>query len=289
MEVGMTYGDVHVHIDASDAGRERLRLAARIAAFSGAHVTGYFINVPPQPLSNIELMSDAGLRSNADGDELRVMVEARERELWHTEAAFKAQMKEAGIEATWSAVPGDSFAALNPDAVYGDLTILGDAALPASTAAATYFAGRLAYTSGRPVLRLSSAAKAASVGTRILIAWKESREAARAVADAIPLLKQASFVALMQVVEPSREIRDGLDALEKIVVHLRHFGIRAERYVVQAPRFETGREILAHADRIDADLVVMGAYGHSPLDEAFLGGVTRSVLKHAQIPLFLSH
>src|SRR6185312_10493184 len=121
--------------------------------------------------------------------------------------------------------------------------------------------------------RMPARAQAENVGTRILIAWNGRREAARAIADAMPLLQRASFVALMQVLEPWQDIQQGLDALEKIVAHLRHLGVVAERNVIQAPKSEIAQQILARADRADCDLVVMGAYGHSPLDETLLGGV----------------
>lgn len=285
----MAYGDIHVHVDPSEAGNQRVRLAARIAAFNGAHVTGYFVNVPPKPLSEPAIFEEAGIRSRAYDDELRLIVESRERELFRAEAMFKENIKEAGIEATWSVVSGETFAALIPDAIYGDLAILGDEPLIESMSADPYFAGTLAFGSERPVLRMPARAQAENVGTRILIAWNGRREAARAIADAMPLLQRASFVALMQVLEPWQKIQQGLDALEKSVVHLRHLGVVAERYVVQAPKSEIAQQILARADRADCDLVVMGAYGHSPLDETFLGGVTRSLLNQAKIPLFLSH
>jgi nucleotide-binding universal stress UspA family protein len=289
MEVGMTYGDIHVHVDISEAGNERLRIAARIAAFSGAHVTGYFINVPPTPLADIALFNETGMRSHADDEELKLIVECRERELRRAEAMFKVRINQAGLEATWSIVSGDSFAALIPDAIYSDLTILGNEALVASTSANPYFAGTLAFESGRPVLRIPAEARTDRLGSRILIAWNGRREAARAIADALPLLERASFVTLLQVVKPWQDIQQGSDALEKIIIHNRHLGVVAERCVVQASEFEIADQILAHANRTDCDLIVMGAYGHSPIGETLLGGVTRSLLKQAQIPLFLSH
>ena len=260
----------------------RVRIAARIAAFSGAHVTGYLINVPPKPLVDIELFSEAGARAAAYDEELKLVVECRERELSRAEAMFKAYMKEAGCQATWSVVSGNSFAALSPDAIYSDLTILGNEPLLASKSADPYFAGKLTFDSGRPVLRVPAGVRAENLGKRILIAWNGCREATRAIADALPLLKQASVVTIVQVVEPWQDIQPGIDALEKLIVHLHHLGVVAERYVVQAPEFEVAQQILAHANQTDCDLIVMGAYGHSPIGETFLGGVTRSLLKEAQ-------
>jgi nucleotide-binding universal stress UspA family protein len=289
VEVAMTYGDILVHTDDSEAGRERVQLASHIAAFSGAHVTGYFVNVPPKPHTDIELSIEAGVRNHAYDDELKLMADCREDELRRAEAMFKAHMQQAERQAAWSVVSGDSFAALIPDAIYGDLTILGSEPLTASTPADPYFAGKLAFDTGRPVLRMPTGARAESIGTRVLVAWNGCREAARAIADARPLLERASFVAVMQVVEPWQDVQEGLDALEKVILHLRHLGVTAERYVVQAPAFEIADQISAHADRIDCNLIVMGAYGHSPIGETLLGGVTRSMLRQEKIALFLSH
>jgi nucleotide-binding universal stress UspA family protein len=289
MEVGMPYGDIHVHVDVSEAGKERLRLASRIAAFSSAHVTGYFFNVPPEPLADIALFSEAGLRSHAYDDELKLMIECRERDLRDAEATFKAHMHEAKLQATWSVVSDNTFAALIPDAIYSDLIILGNEPLVASVSADPYFAGKLAFESGRPVLRIPAGARAESLGTRILIAWNGCREAARAIADALPLLERASLVTLLQVVEPWEDAQHEREALEKIIVHMRHLGVVAERRVVQAQEFDIAHQILAHANSTECDLIVMGAYGHSPIGETFLGGVTRSLLKLAQNALFLSH
>jgi len=289
MEVGMTYGDIHVHVDVSEASNERLRIAARIAAFRKAHVTGYFINVPPAPLTDIAQFSEAGVRSRTSNDELKLIVECREQELRRAEAMFKVHMNQAGLQATWSTVSGDSFAALIPDAIYSDLTILGNEALLASMAADPYFGGKLAFESGRPILRIPAGARAESFGTRILIAWNGCREAARAIADAQPLLERASFVTLLQVVEPWEDSQQEFESLEKIIVHMRHLGVVAERDVVRTTEFGIADQILAHANRTDCDLIVMGAYGHSPIGETLLGGVTRSLSKEAQISLFLSH
>src|SRR3974390_2417064 len=108
----MTYGDIHVHVDDSEAGKERLQLAARIALYSGAHVTGFFINLSPKPLTELAPFDEAGLRSHAYDDELRLMVECRERDLSRAEAMFKAQLEGTAIRGSWCALAGESLSAL---------------------------------------------------------------------------------------------------------------------------------------------------------------------------------
>lgn len=147
----------------------------------------------------------------------------------------------------------------------------------------------LVLESGRPVLVVPNGEPRAGVAKRIVIAWNGRREAARAVFDAMPLLKQADAVKVVWI-DPSA---DGAEEKEIPVVDIcaalaRH-GVRCEGAEEAAASGGVGDGLLKAAAGYRADLLVMGCYGHSRLRELVFGGASRHVLAHMQIPVLLSH
>jgi len=143
--------------------------------------------------------------------------------------------------------------------------------------------------SGRPVLIIPAAGEIASVGTRALVAWDGSREATRALNDAMPFLEKAEFVSVMTF-ERSARYADQMTADPMDVVrHLRQHGIDAKEVIRRLHKESVAEALLAGTAAEEADLLVMGGYGHSRLLEIVTGGTTRAVLRHMHIPVFLSH
>jgi nucleotide-binding universal stress UspA family protein len=140
--------------------------------------------------------------------------------------------------------------------------------------------------SGRPVLVCPSAPRELNAG-RIVIAWKDTRESRRALADAMPLLKRASSVLVLAVCGRDDEevaiagVRDVADALK------RH-GVKAEAQILGTTGAD-GYAIMAEAGVFGADLIVAGAYGHSRLGEWMFGGVTRDLLAYCDRHVLISH
>jgi nucleotide-binding universal stress UspA family protein len=117
-------------------------------------------------------------------------------------------------------------------------------------------------------------------GERVIIAWKPTKEAARAVHDALPLISANAAVTIVEVGDEEASLlvrRSGSDALRQ---HLARHGIKAVVETLKGPEYAVGERILERASAHRADLVVMGAYGHSRFRELILGGVTRSMLQH---------
>lgn len=145
---------------------------------------------------------------------------------------------------------------------------------------------RLALETGRPVLLIPAEAKRRPIGKRIALAWSPSRESARAVFDALPLLKGADVVTVISVAASD----DGAaEPAKDIVAALARHKITAGSAVVKAADRGEGAELLAAAQSHDCDLLVMGCYGHSKLREMVLGGVTKYILSHPAIPLLVAH
>ncbi|AGK56818.1 UspA domain-containing protein [Hyphomicrobium denitrificans 1NES1] len=148
-------------------------------------------------------------------------------------------------------------------------------------------AERAAIESGRPVIVLPEEGDLLSIGTEITIAWKSSKEAARAVFDALPLLRKARHVRLLTVVE------DGIDAdrasRAQLVASLSRHGVEAEIESIPKIGLSPGDALLDYAKRRNQNLLVMGLYGHSRFREFFLGGASRDVLSDVSVPVLLSH
>jgi nucleotide-binding universal stress UspA family protein len=129
----------------------------------------------------------------------------------------------------------------------------------------------------------------ATLGETVLVAWNASREAARAVNDALPLLQQARAVTVLAVNPLGGIAGDGDVPAADIALHLARHGVKAEAAHTVAPDIPEGDAILDYAADIGADLVVAGGYGHSRMREFVFGGVTRSLLTEMTVPVFLSH
>lgn len=172
---------------------------------------------------------------------------------------------------------------------HADLSVVPNAPRdrPEAAAAHDLFHDLLLH-SGRPVLVVPDGATVAG-GARAVIAWKPSREAARAVHDALPLLRHAESVDVLVVDPEPGETGYGEDPGADIAAHLARHGLRVE--VVARPRmnFSTAYAVLDHARCVGAGLLVAGGYGRSRVRELLLGGATRELLQGAHLPVLFSH
>ena len=127
-----------------------------------------------------------------------------------------------------------------------------------------------------------------AVGERVLIAWKGTREAVRAVRDALPILRAAQRVVLIEVADDAPPNDAQRIALLEVQAWLNRHDVESE------VRLESGADaagdvLLSRASDFESDLIVMGAYGHSRVREWVLGGVTRHLLNHMTVPTLMSH
>ena len=136
---------------------------------------------------------------------------------------------------------------------------------------------------GRPIL-IAPTEPPATVGRRVVLAWNDSREAAACIWAALPFAAMADEVTVISVTEASSD----LDPSGLIRALARH-GIAAEAKSLVRGEVSVGESLLAVAEQCNCDLLVMGAYGHSRLQELILGGATKHILQHANIPLLMAH
>jgi len=166
-----------------------------------------------------------------------------------------------------------------------DLAVVSQAT-PENEGYGDLIVGSALFDSGRPVIVVPFIQRDAVKLTRIMVCWDASRTAARAVADAMPLLERADkvdVVSVSQRPETGKEIQ-GLDIAEHLARH--DTTVQVQRIVSD---IDVSASILSYAADSGADLLIMGAYGHSRLREFILGGVTRRILQSMTVPVLMSH
>lgn len=144
------------------------------------------------------------------------------------------------------------------------------------------------FDSGRPVLYVPSSFKADHIGTKVAIAWNSRREAARAVSESLPFLKSAEEITLLLVDPVVGDNDHGEDPGSDIATVLARHGLGISVQSVASADRPVSEALLDSVRELGADLLVMGAYGHSRLRENILGGTTREMLEQTVIPLLLS-
>ena len=141
---------------------------------------------------------------------------------------------------------------------------------------------------GRPVLMVPYAGHFEQVGSTVLVAWNDSREATRALHDSLSLMATTSTLTVMTVIRNVGEEQDD-ESRGELVRHLARHGLTARSETSVAQEVDTAGVVLSRAADLTADLLVMGAYGHSRLRETILGGMTRDILEHMTVPVLMAH
>ena len=273
--------DILVHLDASPRARIRLDLAVALARQHRAHLTALHVIDVALP---VMAMGDGGGAVIAE-----LMEQMRQTALKagaQLQAAFQEAIRREGIMGEWRQVEGSAAELVALHGRYADLLVLGQDD-PESDHAGLLEA--VLFASGRPVLAIPFAGTFPQIGRRVLVGWNASREASRAVHDALPLLAKAESACVF-LANPKRGLgAHGEEPGADIARHLARHGLKVEVAKAIADDVADSALLLNHASDMGADLLVMGAYGHSRLREFILGGVTRSLLREMTVPVLLSH
>ena len=274
----VTYKTLMVHLDVGQPNTEVLRVTAALGQRMGSAITGIAVCQPTQFLDSQGYVS--GEAVVACRDEL-------EAELRDAERAFRAAFVDTAAPLGWrSQVTAAPLADhLAREARSADLVVTS--VLPADILDMSRHIdiGDLVMKVGRPVLVVPSSGARLSF-ERVVIAWKDTREARRAVVDALPLLAMAKHVTIAEIAGAADQ-RDALSRVQDVVTWLARHGVTATPLVTAWGADETGR-LGALLTEQRADLVVAGAYGHSRLREWAFGGITRELLRGSTCAL-LSH
>jgi hypothetical protein len=192
-----------------------------------------------------------------------------------------------GVSAHWREKTGDEFDELTSQARFHDLLVLAGGTerkgrLPPEGI------GQIITGSGRPVL-LAAEKPRKSITKAIAIAWKDTPEAARAISAAMPLLSKAERIEVLSANEEDTGAMECLDCSDSIVQQLRWHGLNAHGHFVIPAGRTIPNAILETAHGFNADLLVMGGYGHSRLREFIFGGFTRRILDGVDLPVLVFH
>jgi nucleotide-binding universal stress UspA family protein len=272
-----------LHLDASPRSVTRLQIARELATVHEASVTGLFAvtsGFVGMPFSMAE-SSDAGAAA------LKFDAERRER----ARASVRRAAEGRGPEVQWRELSGEPPIWGFTQAAYcADLLIVGqhEPGVPTTGDVPSDFVESVVISSGKPTLVVPYASDTSSVGRNVLVAWNASREAARALSAALPLLARAAQVHVVSLTDPQAASQAAGDRalLEQ---YLESHGVKATLHWYGDGHALAGERLLSLAADLGSDLLVMGCYGHSPARELVLGGATRTILRSMTVPVLFTH
>ena len=203
-------------------------------------------------------------------------------------AAFEEAMKADGISFDFHVVEANVPLIGNDVVAQGrnaDLIVISATDRASSDGVEYDFVERLIIAAGRPVLVLPYTTDAKLNTDEVLIGWDDSREAARAVFDAVPLLKTAKRARIVRIDTAPRGEMAGASIAETLARH----GIKIEVTAVSSDGLGTGETLIRAANDFGAGLIVLGAYGHNRFAEFIFGGATRHMIRNLDRPVLMSH
>ncbi|MGO4570827.1 universal stress protein [Microvirga sp. 2TAF3] len=279
--------DIVVHLDGSPEDELRLEHAEAIAATTQAHITGLFTNPLPDlatltPVDGgaaaAQVLADLEEEARDNGDRVQQRLSERFSRLSvpNEIRRLDGTLDQLADYAASEARRADLFVAMRP--YDGDGAMQWDDLFEA-----------VLFESGRGIYVVPPGRKPSDVVRRILVAWRDTRETARAVAEAAPFIEKATRTDVL-VVDPKTEIAGGQPAPDiDLARHLDRYGTNVEVSLLESGGRAVSEIILDQARRMSADVIVMGAYGHSRAREWILGGATRDMLEGSEFPILMAH
>ncbi len=275
---------IAVHLDQGADCSRRLDFCLRLAKAHDAHLTGIYASyVAPG-----YFYDEAGLWVRGMDRAVQIHEKARTA----VQKAFSEAAEHAGVAAAWRQGEwGTPAECVSRHARSSDVVVVGQNNLKDLEAATgNDFVEQVILTSGRPVIVLPIAGTFSTIGGRVLYCWDRGREAARAIADAAPLLRNAAALQVLSLDEgfPLQQPSDV--PFEDLVAYCICHGFPQPVHQMRDVRHaDIGDAILTAAADFSADLIVMGGYGHSRMRQLVMGGATRSLLSAMTVPVLLSH
>jgi nucleotide-binding universal stress UspA family protein len=274
-------GEIVVFIDGRVENAAILEFAGVLAQEHGARLISVFMQTEPVATPAETFARGKGMKST---------IEVHQAQLERIEADHRAQFEDIvrrhGIRSEWRSLPYLS-SEVGMHAYYADLVVVARPESAGQTAAPPGLAESLVLSSGRPIIVFPPHGTVSQV-RRVLVAWNATRESIRAVADAMPLLVKSEAVEVLVADHQRRPEGHGQEPGADIARHLARHGAQVEVRRLSSGGKDVGRLLLSQAAAFSADLLVMGAYGHSQVREWVFGGVTRTVLYEADLPVLMS-
>ncbi|KAK45597.1 universal stress protein UspA [Caballeronia jiangsuensis] len=282
----MSYRSIVVHLDASERATYRLDSALSIAKRFKAHLEAVYAVFTPELRAFGVMAGSAGWSEKLESH--------RQERCRSLERLFHAGLARFGISGDWIEERSRAREQVARHGRCADLVMAGqDDPNDPETYIADHFAETLVMTAGRPLLLLPYSGVFPTVGDNILVAWNGSREATRAVHDALPFLREARQVTLVSIDAMRREQAGARIPGADIASTLARLGVRLtvrETDGIDEPAdTSVGDLLISDAQSVGANLIVMGGYTHARWQEVVLGGATRSMLRSMTMPVLMSH
>ncbi len=276
--------DILVHLDDSDVCTHRIRTALSLAKKHDAHVVGVALKIKSTIAEYISEALPSGFHE--------AQHEAVELSANKAIKRFELEAKEAGISFSTNIIAESAAKAPNVLASYArhtDITIIGQTNEESGGAGFnTALMDAALLETGRPIYLVPYVGKKNQPVKTAVVAWDSSSKAARAINDAIPLLQDREETIILIINSGERKNSHGNEPGVDIVAHLARYGINARIEIQTVTGIGVDTAILNFLADSGADLLVMGAYGHSRLREKAFGGVTHNILKNMTVPVLMS-
>lgn len=274
----MSYKDLLVLIDPSGAGGNVVECAVNLAAAQGAHLTGLYLGYDPLigfaeaqiPTELLQMHQDNLARAEQEGRQ-----------------GFEEACRRGGITGEWRAASEARLANLILSVRYVDLVVMSGNAADTTDLVAHRYADNVVMSGGRPVLLIPEGYRWHGGFSHVMVAWDGSREATRAMHDALPLLQAAHRVTVMEIADKDDVV--ARDPASDVARHMARHGLDIESAHAVKTEIGVGDQLLSASVDHGAELLVAGAYSHSRLREFALGGVTRHLMTHLTVPMLFSH
>lgn len=273
--------DLLVFLDGSGADEARIVQAEALASRHDAFLTGLFCNALPEVMfaseagmASIDVVSQMQDSSRAEGDTKAEVLATRFSRLsvLNEIRRFDVYSSQMGLTLANESHTADLFIATRP---YGHYNSHAEAL------------EQVLFNSGRGCLFLPPVGEPRNFET-VVLAWRNTREAARAVSEALPILKKSKQVVVVMATESGQPEEEGAVPGADISRYLTRHGCTVELRTL-ANWTSVSEALLNEVEKLNADLLVMGGYGHSRFREWILGGATRDILTQAEIPVLIAH
>lgn len=267
-----------VYVDGDEGNQSRIDTAIGLADRFNGHVIGLHVMETPEIM--LHPSTFAALPVEIVSGQRKVLMERADA----LRSEFEEKLGHGGVRGEWRQAEGAIQDHLSFQSRWSDITIVSQISSTMIQDRIEAAFSSLVLTSGLPVLAVPTSFDGSKWGSNVLVCWNGSQQAARAVHDAVPFLKTADKVTALAVGEYFGTDIPAAD----ICTHLARHNVNAEALTEEKGKSPQDT-ILGIAKDLGADLIVSGAWGHSRVREIVLGGVTRSLLTHQEIPVFLSH
>lgn len=274
----MSYAALMVYVDSDGIPEQRVRIAANLAARFDAALIGIAARAVPPPF----VAEGVIIEEATEGDIQQMQAGLVKKGVW-----FRGIVGADRPDVEWRTALDFPAEALKRECRAADLVILGQQAQGRHDNHRSLYPGEVLLKLGRPAL-LVPPGIASLRAEHVVLGWKDAREARRAALDAIPFLRAAKRVSVVEVCARDDE-RNALARTKDVVSYLGRHGISADpRPIVHRDRSDADH-LVQFAVNEEADLLVAGAYGHSRVGEWIFGGMTRSILASCPFCCLMSH